>query len=131
MTNPLMFYASIAAVIAGFASGWVVRDWKADADTLKMYEKTDLLREKMQAKVESIATDYERWRADLEPGKVETRNTIREIYRNVEVPAECAAPAAVVSLLGAATDKANAAASGQPSPAVPAASAPAKSADRP
>ena len=119
MTNPLMFYASIAAAIAGFASGWAVRDWKADADQLKTLQQTEIMREKMQARTDSLAAKYEQWRADLEPGKIESRNTIREIYRDVKVPAECAAPAGITSLLNAATDKANAAATGQPNSAVP------------
>lgn len=126
MTNPLMFYASLAAVIAGFASGWAVRDWKADADQLKTIRQAEIMREKMQAKTDNLAAKYEQWRADLEPGRIESRNTIREIYRDVEVPAECAAPAGVIGLLNSATDKANAASSGEFGSAVPSADAAAR-----
>jgi hypothetical protein len=129
MINPTLFYVSIAAVILGFASGWGVRDWKADADQLKTVRQAEIMREKMQAKVDRLAVNYEEWRAAQEPAKVETRNTIREIYRDVKVPVECAAPVAVVGLLDAATHKANAAATGKPSTAVRAAPAATQSAD--
>lgn len=119
MMNPIFVYASIAAVTAGFAGGWAVRSWKADADVKASYERLISEKDLMQTKVDAASAKYEAERAALEPGKIETRNTIREIYRDVEVPAECAAPAATVGVLGVARNRANAAASGQPIATVP------------
>jgi len=112
--NPLMLYASIAVMLAGFASGWAVRDWKADADALAALQAAERLRVEMQNRADSKSDEYERLRAGLEPSRVEVRNNIREIYRNVEVPAECAADDAAVGLLDATRRNANASASGEP-----------------
>lgn len=117
--NPMLAYASIAVALAGFAGGWVVRDWKADAEALKAVERLIAEKDRMQTKVDAASAKYEEMRANLEPGKIETRNTIREIYRDVEVPAQCAAPADTVGVLQSARDAANAAASGQSGAALP------------
>lgn len=111
--NPILAYASIAVAVAGFAGGWAVRDWKADAEALKAVERLIAEKDRMQTKVDAASAKYEKMRADLEPGKIETRNTIREIYRDVEVPAECAAAPDVVGVLETARGRANAAATGQ------------------
>jgi hypothetical protein len=118
--NPIMLYASLAIIIAGFASGWAVRDWKADADILKAMEKTERVRIEMQDKADTKADEYEKSRSRLEPSRVEVRNNIREIYRNVEVPAECAANDSVVGLLESTRLDANSSASGQPRRELPA-----------
>jgi hypothetical protein len=117
--NPLLLYASGGALLVGLTSGWVIRDWKADADLLAEKDRVEQVRIEMQAKVDSKADEYEDLRANLEPGKVETRNTIREIYRNVEVPAECAAGADVVGVLSDVRLRVNSLATGELSPAVP------------
>lgn len=129
MMNPILVYASIAVATAGFAGGWVVRDWKADADAKASFERLITAKDQMQTKVDAASAKYEAARAALEPGKIESRNTIREIYRDVKVPAECAAPAALVGVLETARDRANAAASGQSGAAVPAAAGNTKPAD--
>jgi hypothetical protein len=119
MMNPILVYASIAVATAGFAGGWAVRSWKADAELKASYERLIEEKDRMQTRVDAASAKYEAARAELEPGKIETRNTIREIYRNVEVPAECAAPAVTVGVLQSARDRANAAAAGKPSAALP------------
>ncbi len=117
--TPLLLYVSIAAVVVGSAGGWVVRDWKADSDSLAMQVKNEKIVEQLRAKVDSNATAYEDMRSTIEPNRVETRNTIREIYRNVEVPTVCAPPESVTSLLNAARLRANSAATGEPSGELP------------
>jgi hypothetical protein len=119
MMNPILVYASIAVATAGFAGGWAVRSWKADAELKASYERLIAEKDRMQTKVDAASAKYEETRANLEPGKIETRNTIREIYRDVEVPAQCAAPVATVGVLQSARDRANAAAAGQSGPTVP------------
>jgi len=121
--NPLLAYATAGALLLGVAGGWTLRDWKADSDTLKAMEKREQVREDMQAKVDAKAKEFEDWRSRQEPARIETRNTIRETFRNVEVPAQCAAPDVIVSLLEARTAAANLAVAGQFGAGVPAAAA--------
>lgn len=111
--NPVFAYIAGGALLVGLASGWVVRDWKADADLLKEKDRTEQVRAAMQANNDALSSEYEDLRANLEPGKVETRNTIREIYRNVQVPTECAASDDVVGVLGNVRLRASALASGE------------------
>ena len=129
--NPIALYALIAAALASFAAGWTARDWQADADTLAAAQRAEKVLQREQAKADSMAEEYERARAKIEPSRIEVRNNIREIYRNVEVPAECAAGDAVVGLLDAARRDANSAASGQPRSELPADAGAAQPADRP
>jgi len=119
MPKSLILYASAAALLLGLFGGWSVRDWKADADQLKEVQKREDVREKMQDKIDARATEYEQTRADNMSARVETTNTIREVYRNVEVPAVCAAPDAVVGVLDRAVDRANSEAAGKPVAALP------------
>lgn len=129
MINPLVLYGSGAALLVGLFAGWSVRDWKADADTLAAFVRADQLREEMQAKVDEASKGYENWRSDAGERTIETRNTIREIYRNVEVPADCAVPASARGLLEERVLGANAAATGQSRSAVPETPEPARPAD--
>lgn len=131
MTKPFMLYASAATLLFGLFAGWSVRDWKADADTLRDVQKREALKDRMQSRIDAQASAYEQARADNMGARVETTNTIREVYRNVEVPAACAAPDAVVGLLGRAVDRANDEAAGKPVAAVPAAPATPDPAHRP
>ncbi len=129
--NPLALYALAAAALASFAAGWTARDWKSDADALAVAQRAEKVLQREQAKADSVAEKYERARAKIEPSRIEVRSNIREIYRNVEVPAECAAGDAVVSLLNATRRDANSAASGQPRGELPAGAGTSKPADRP
>ena len=121
MLIPPQFLAvgAAAALLAGFAGGWTVRDWKADSAALAAAQAADKAREALQGTIDANATQYEQWRAAQEPARLETRNTIREIFRDKPIPVECAAPDALVGLLDRKAANASAAARGQPGPAVP------------
>lgn len=129
--NPLLLYSAGAALVVGALGGWTVRDWKADADALRVVEAANKAKGRMTVKVEQSSAKLEEVLAQLRPAEIETRNTIREVYRNVEVPADCAVPPAGVRLLDDARVRANAAASGEPVPALRAPDSAAGSADRP
>jgi hypothetical protein len=119
---PPQFLAIGAGVtlLAGLLGGWTVRDWKADHDALAAVEAADKLRDQMQGKVDATAEKYEQIHAADEPARLETRNTIREIYRNAPpVPVECRIPDAVAVVLDAARQRANAKAGGQSGAEVP------------
>lgn len=119
MINPIILYSVGGAALFGAFAGWSVRDWKADADTLAAYARADKIRADMQSKIDNSSKTYEDWRYNADANTIETRNTVREIYRNVEVPSNCAAPDAIVSLLKERVAAVNATATGQPSTALP------------
>lgn len=131
MLNPLILYSTGGALLFGLAAGWAVRDWKADADQLAAITKGHEAELAAAKAVAAPAADLEAVLADLRPRAIETRNTIREVYRDVEVPVDCAVPAAGVSLLDDARERANAAAAGEPSAAVRPAAPASGTADRP
>jgi hypothetical protein len=116
---PLWLYGGAGALLAGALGGWTVRDWKADSDALKAEERAQ---REYVAVVQSLADQslaYEALAQSLRASERTDRETIREIYRDKIIPAECAVPAAAVSLLDNAVRDANAAASGQPRGEVP------------
>lgn len=133
MLIPPQFLAvgAAAALLAGFAGGWTVRDWKADSAALKAATAAQAARDALQTTIDANSRQYEQWRAAQEPARIETRNTIREIFRDKPIPAECAAPDALVGVLDRAAASASAAARGQPGPAVPGDPGATPAADRP
>lgn len=117
---PPTFYIVGGALLAGALGGWTVRDWKADSDALAAVVKTEKIRDQMQGKIDDAATKYEQGRANDGPAQIETRNTIREIYRDgPPIPVECSVPDAVAVVLDAARQRANAATTGQSGAVVP------------
>lgn len=131
MTFPFAGYIGAGALLAGAIGGWTVRDWKADSDALKAEEKA---RREYVAAVQMLADQslaYEALAQSLRTQERADRETIRTIYRDKIVPAECAADPAVGSLLSEAVTRANAAASGKPSGTVPDPAVPARTPDRP
>jgi len=115
---PIWAYIGGGALLMGLLGGWTVRDWKADADLKKAQDALIIMKDKMQAKVDLKSEEYEQWRSEIEPSKIETRNTVREIYRDREIPAQCAVPDDAVGLLEAVRATTNSAATGQPIPTV-------------
>lgn len=116
--NPLVAYGAAAALLLGLATGWSVRDWKADSDQLAAVERANKAEQAAIAAVNAPSENLERLLASLRPQAIESRNTIREVYRDVEVPTDCAVPAAGVGVLEATRLRANAATSGEPVPVV-------------
>jgi len=118
MINPLVLYTAGGALLVGALGGWTVRDWKADSDQLAAVERANKAEKAAIAAVNRPSSEYEQVLADLRPREIQTRNTIREVYRDVEVPTDCAVPTAAVGVLDDARLRANAAASGELSPVV-------------
>jgi hypothetical protein len=119
MTIPLSGYIGAGALLAGALAGWTVRDWKADSEALKADRRAQT---EYVAVVQSLADAslaYETLAQSIRTQERTDRETIREVYRNVTIPMECAVPAGAVSVLNNATERANAAASGEPVSALP------------
>ena len=128
---PIWAYIGGGALLAGLLGGWTVRDWKADSDERAAIEKAIQKQDEARKQGLDAASQYAQFSASNGQAAVSERNTIREIYRNVEVPSNCAAPADAVGLLSGARDRANAAAAGEPRPAVSPTSGGTHAPDRP
>lgn len=110
---PIWAYIGGGALAAGLLGGWTVRDWKADSDDKAAVEALLEAKDEGYRKLDEQAAGFEQWRSQQDPAKLETRNTIREIYKNAPpISADCATPPAVVRVLETARQRANAAASG-------------------
>ncbi len=113
MIPPLWLYGGAGALVAGALAGWTVRDWKADSDALEAEEAAIEQYKALTAALADQSLAYEVLAQSLRAEERRDRETIREIYRDRQVPAECAADPAVRSVLSEAVTRANAAASGQ------------------
>lgn len=115
MILPPWVYAAAGggALLAGFLGGWTVRDWKADSDEAKAKEQAFTQYRALTETLADQSLAYEVLAQSLRAGERRDRETIREVYRNVEVSPSCAAPDAVVGVLNNAVERANAAKAGQ------------------
>ena len=131
MTFPLSGYIGAGALLVGALGGWTVRDWKADSDALKAEKRaqTEYVAAVQMLADQSLA--YEALAQSLRASERTDRETIRTIYRDKIVPAECAADPAVGRVLSEAVTRANAAAAGKPVGTVPDATVPTRTPDRP
>jgi len=114
MTLPLSAYIGLGSLLAGALAGWTVRDWKADSDALEAENKAHAQFVAMSGALAEQSLQYEYVAQQLRTAERRDRETIREIYREKPVPAECAADPRAVSLLSEAVARANAAAAGKP-----------------
>lgn len=121
--NPIPFTWCLAGAGATFVlgglAGWTIRDWKRDSEVLAEVTKAAKNLDKASAEVAKAAGAYEQEKADAVTNTTLRESTIREVYRNVPVDADCAAPDAAARVLNDAVAAANARASGQPATAVP------------
>ena len=114
MTFPPSLYIGGGALLMGVLGGWTVRDWKADSDKLEAEERSIAQYKALTDELAAQSLSYEYLAQGLRAGERQGRDTIREVYRNVEVPASCAVPDAGVSVLNNALARTNAATAGQP-----------------
>lgn len=117
---PPTVYIVGGAAIAGFLGGWTVCDWRADSRALAATNALIETKDKMQAKVDAGSDKFEAFRNSLPPQREIDRTTIREAYRDVPVPADCAIRPAALGVLEDARRRANAATLGQFGGPVPA-----------
>lgn len=114
--NPIMGYVAGGALIIGLAAGWKVKDWQCDAAYSKALEKAEKQRQQMQGKIDEVSTLYQVERDKADVVVAGERQTIREIYKTLPaVPADCEPDVRVVRLLEGGINRANAAASSEPS----------------
>ena len=119
MTFPLTGYIGAGALVAGLLGGWTVRDWKADSDEAKAKDAAFTQYRALSDALADQSLAYEVLAQSLRAGERADRETIREVYRNVEVSPSCAVPDAVVGVLNNAVERANAATTGKPVSTLP------------
>jgi hypothetical protein len=113
---PYILGALVAVFVLGCANGYAIRDGAAKAAAVKAYKAQIAVQERLN----NVSTLYEAERERASRVNTERTNTVREIYRDVTVPAECALPDVSYGLLiGAVRDYNAAAESGSvlPTPA--------------
>jgi hypothetical protein len=121
---PMLAGGAAIALAAGFLGGWTVRDWKAEAAQELAFDALLNTKDRMQDKVDAKAGQFEALRQSIEPQRAEIRNTIREVYRDVPIPADCALRPDALRVLENARQRANAATAGEPVQPVPATAGP-------
>lgn len=112
--NPLILYSALGSLAIGLATGWVVRDWKADSDYVGVMEKAEKERQRLQDKYDGLALGYEADRGVSDSNSIIRQSELRTIYRDVPTNVSCAAPDAARSLLQDSVDEANARLAGKP-----------------
>lgn len=117
------------ALAAAFGAGWQVRDWKAGSDDLEQVTITQAAIDAQRKVADAAAMGFEDARAALGAQSYDTQTIIRETYREIPVPAECAVPVAVADSLRDATEATNRAVAGEPPREVSAVAAPPGPAD--
>lgn len=114
----------VGAFFLGCVNGYVVRDGSAKSAAVKAYKAAEEQRVVMQGKIDTISAQYEEERRRVSSVNVQRINTIKEFYRDAPaVPAECALPDPMFSLLVNSVRDANVA-TGEPSSAVSSTSKP-------
>lgn len=111
--------AASLALAVSFGAGWQVRAWKADSDRLEQAGLVQQAIDLQRRAADAAAVGFEVSRAELDRQSYEVQSIIRETYREIPVPAECAVPGAVADSLRDAVEGANRAAAGVAPPAVP------------
>lgn len=119
MPPSLLIAAAGALLLVGSFAGWTVRDWKADSEALKGLKTAITTVEKQRSVIDKAASAYEQEKQDGGATHEIRTNQINTIYRTLAVAADCAAPAALSSVLDAAILAANARAAGQPPAGLP------------
>jgi uncharacterized protein HemX len=105
---PWVKTALAAAALLGTAGAtWQVQEWRhaaKQADALRAQQKAF---ERQLARQHDIAAEYETERESARVEYITREGQVREIFREVEVPSNCAAPPAVRGVLSEAVTSAN------------------------
>jgi hypothetical protein len=92
---PYILGALVAVFVLGCFNGYAIRDGSAKAAAVKAYKAQIAVQERLN----NETTLYEAERERASRVNTERKNTVREIYRDVTVPAECALPDVSYGLL--------------------------------
>ena len=99
LLTPAIGYVAAGSILLGAIGGWTVRDYKADADIAKIERQLREAQDKQRALADKAASEYERSKAERTTATQRTQDKIREVYRDIEVPANCEPPSDALRLL--------------------------------
>lgn len=99
LLTPITGYVAAGAILIGAIGGWTVRDYKADADMAKIERQLREAQDKQRALADKASSEYERGKAERTTETQRTQDKIREVYRDIEVPANCEPPSDALRLL--------------------------------
>jgi hypothetical protein len=123
---PYALGALVAVFVLGCANGYVIRDGAAKSSAAKAYKAAEGRRLVMQGQIDVLSAQYEEERRRVSSINIQRINTIKEFYRDAPaVPAECALPDPMFSLLVNSVRDANVS-TGEPISAVSSTSKPAQ-----
>jgi hypothetical protein len=106
---PWVLPALGAVALAGaFWGGWQVQGWRCAARQTEALQQAQKRFERQLARQNEEAEQYEQEREQGRADARERENTVREIYRDIVVPGECAPDPDAVGLLEDAIRAANA-----------------------
>lgn len=94
--------AGALGLAVAFGGGWSVRSWKADSDALEAKQDADKARDAAVKLAYDASASFEGERATIHVQAAEARSTVKEIYREIKVPADCVVNPDGVRLLDAA-----------------------------
>lgn len=99
LLTPVTGYVAAGSILIGAIGGWTVRDYKADADIAKIERQLREAQDKQRALADKASSEYERGKAERTTATQRTKDRIREVYRDIEVPANCEPPSDALRLL--------------------------------
>lgn len=99
LLTPAIGYVAAGSILIGAIGGWTVRDYKADSDMAKIERQLREAQDKQRALADKASSEYERGKAERQTATAQTQDKIREVYRDIEVPADCEPPSDALRLL--------------------------------
>ena len=111
--------AAGALFLTGALCGWTVQDWRRDSSALSDLKSSVSDVQEQTDRLKAAGDALEKSRDAERAASTVRESTIREIYHDNPVPADCALVPAAGSVLDDAIRTANARAAGEPSGAVP------------
>lgn len=118
--NPIYLYVAAGIAVVSATAGWKVRDWQCTAATAKALAKAEERRVEAERGIAVVSAKYEDLRESTYDAGQNRSQLVREIYRDVQVSADCAVGDAAYSLLANSVRDANAASPRQSGEVVPA-----------
>lgn len=117
---PWAYAAGAAATVAlSFGAGWQVRSWRCDAQVAAIERQLAAAVDSQRERLEQAAATAETIRDQADTRLSTDRTVIRETYREIPVPTDCALRPAAADRVREAIEAANRATTGLPTPAMP------------
>ena len=108
MLDPrILIGGGLLAFVAGFAGAWQVQGWRCEARVADIQASLQAQKDALQDALNERAAEFEQDRATITENARKDRETVKVIYHDREVPADCALPADAARLLDQAVARAN------------------------